>query len=88
MQVAYLDIVKDTGWYFEPQFTVSDICVKCVQRSFTGGHPSSGKTTSHGIAERLYEIEHPGLVARFDRILEGTSDYTGFWISKSWVKGT
>ncbi|KAG6887696.1 hypothetical protein C0992_011152 [Termitomyces sp. T32_za158] len=46
----------------------------------------TGKTTTHGIAEHLYQIEHPRLVARFDRILKGASDNIGFWISKSWVK--
>ncbi|KAG5724013.1 Ubiquitin carboxyl-terminal hydrolase 48 [Termitomyces sp. T112] len=70
-RAAYLDIVNNTGWDFEPQFTLSDICVECIQQSFI---------------EHLYQTEHPRLVARFDRISEVAFDCAGFWISKPWVK--
>ncbi|KAG6918120.1 hypothetical protein DXG01_016308 [Tephrocybe rancida] len=68
---AYLDIVKDTGWDFNPHLTASDICFECVQRSFQ---------------ERLYQIEHPRSVAYFDRVSEVAFDCIGFWISKPWVR--
>ncbi|KAF8077825.1 hypothetical protein FPV67DRAFT_1557276 [Lyophyllum atratum] len=68
---AYLDIVKDTGWKFEPSLVVDDICGRCVRHSFQ---------------ERLYQIEHPRLVAQFDQISGVAFDCTGFWISKPWVK--
>ncbi|KAF5380840.1 hypothetical protein D9615_004069 [Tricholomella constricta] len=68
---AYKDIVQDTGWEFEPELTIANICAECVRLSFI---------------ERLYQIEHPRLVAQFDRISEVASDLTGFWISKPWIK--
>ncbi|GLB34824.1 putative cysteine proteinase [Lyophyllum shimeji] len=68
---AYLNIMKDTGWEFEPNLTIADICGECVRLSFQ---------------ERLYQIEHPRLVGQFDRISEVALDCKGFWISKPWVK--
>ncbi|KAG6851255.1 hypothetical protein H0H93_011691 [Arthromyces matolae] len=68
---AYRDIVEQTGCNFKPHLTESDICDECVQHTFK---------------ERLYQIEHPQLVARFDQLSESSVDSTGFWISKAWVK--
>lgn len=39
-------------------------------------------------AERLYQIEHPRLVNQFDEIFEPGLDDIGYWISKSWLKGS
>ncbi|KAG6814527.1 hypothetical protein H0H92_000053 [Tricholoma furcatifolium] len=64
-RAAYLDMVKDTGWDFEPHFSIADICVEI---------------------ERLYQIEHPRSVSRFDRISEVAFGNTGFWISKPWIR--
>jgi len=39
-----------------------------------------------GYAERLYQVEHPRLVARFDDMSPVEDDEPGFWISKQWLK--
>ncbi|KAF7969279.1 hypothetical protein HWV62_27809 [Athelia sp. TMB] len=36
--------------------------------------------------ERLYGIEHPQVVARFEEVDEIADDERGFWISKAWLK--
>jgi len=38
--------------------------------------------------ERLYQIEHPRLVAQFDAVCDDSPDEPGFWLSKVWLKGT
>lgn len=37
--------------------------------------------------ERLYQINHPRIVTRFDQILEVPVNNKGYWISKMWLKG-
>ena len=37
--------------------------------------------------EKLYQIEHPRLVSRFDEVAAVEDDEDGYWISKAWLKG-
>ena len=37
--------------------------------------------------ERLYQIEHPRLVAQFDEMCDVQQGEPGYWISKAWLKG-
>lgn len=39
------------------------------------------------MVERLYQIEHPKVVAAFDEVNDVEEGSEGFWISKSWLKG-
>jgi hypothetical protein len=41
----------------------------------------------HFDLERLYQIEHPQIVAQFDEVNEMEQDSSGYWISKPWLKG-
>ncbi len=38
-------------------------------------------------AEKLYQVEHPRLVSRFDEVAAVEDDETGYHISKAWLKG-
>lgn len=68
---ACSQIVADTGYEFQPTFTPSDVCRECVEEIFK---------------ERLYQINHPRIVTRFDQILEVPVNNKGYWISKMWLK--
>jgi len=37
--------------------------------------------------ERLYQIEHPQIVAQFDEVNKMEEDSKGYWVSKPWFKG-
>lgn len=37
--------------------------------------------------ERLYQIQHPRMVAQFDKVCDVKADEVGFWLSKAWLKG-
>ena len=39
------------------------------------------------VAERLYQMEHPRIVSRFDEVSYVDEDEFGYWISKPWLKG-
>ncbi|OAX36669.1 cysteine proteinase [Rhizopogon vinicolor AM-OR11-026] len=54
-----------------PVRQVQDVCETCVRESFV---------------ERLYQIEHPRLVAQVDAVCDDTPDQSGYWISKVWLK--
>ncbi|KAI6132145.1 hypothetical protein EDD16DRAFT_1891250 [Pisolithus croceorrhizus] len=36
--------------------------------------------------ERLYQIQHPRIVAEFDNVCDVKPGETGFWLSKAWLK--
>ena len=38
--------------------------------------------------EKLYSVEHPQVVARFDDVALVEDSEDGYYISKSWLKGT
>ncbi|KAF9218284.1 cysteine proteinase, partial [Gyrodon lividus] len=48
-----------------------DVCELCVRVSFI---------------ERLYQIEHPRLVAQFDEVCDIEQGEPGYWLSKAWLK--
>lgn len=54
-----------------PVCHVHDVCEICVRESFI---------------EKLYQVEHPRLVAQFDAVCDETLDQPGYWISKNWLK--
>ncbi|KAI0079874.1 cysteine proteinase [Panus rudis PR-1116 ss-1] len=64
-------IAEEDDAEFIPQFEPEDVCDKCTTDIFN---------------ERLYQIQHPKQVARFDELdyLEGEG--RGYWISKAWLK--
>lgn len=43
--------------------------------------------SSPSFSERLYQIEHPRLVAQFDEMCDVQQGEPGYWISKAWLKG-
>ncbi|KAI6118845.1 hypothetical protein EV401DRAFT_2057534 [Pisolithus croceorrhizus] len=49
----------------------TDVCETCVKELFT---------------ERLYQIQHPRIVAEFDNVCDVKPGETGFWLSKAWLK--
>ncbi|KAF9265554.1 cysteine proteinase [Marasmius fiardii PR-910] len=55
---------------FDPIHKIEDICDTCVKTEFE---------------ERLYQIEHPRLVARFNE-LDREPDGLGYWIPKAWIR--
>ncbi|KAL0577943.1 hypothetical protein V5O48_004050 [Marasmius crinis-equi] len=63
------DQLKPLGG-FEPIHTLEDLCDVCVRQEF---------------AERLYQIEHPRLVAQFNELDHGPEN-SGYWISKAWIR--
>ncbi|KAF8843558.1 cysteine proteinase [Paxillus ammoniavirescens] len=48
-----------------------DVCEICVREPFI---------------ERLYQIEHPRLVAQFDEVCDVEQGEPGHWLSKAWLK--
>ncbi|OBZ75519.1 Ubiquitin carboxyl-terminal hydrolase 48 [Grifola frondosa] len=68
---SYLRIISEDHCEILPKLSPSDVCDVCVRDSFI---------------ERLYQVEHPRLVARFDEISSVRDDEQGFYISKSWLK--
>ncbi|EMD38059.1 hypothetical protein CERSUDRAFT_113204 [Gelatoporia subvermispora B] len=68
---AYQRILSDDGCELVPKLSQADICDACVKSMFI---------------ERLYQIEHPRQVARFDEISLVEDDQPGYWISKPWAK--
>ncbi|OCH88183.1 cysteine proteinase [Obba rivulosa] len=70
-EVAYHRILSEDSCELAPKLTQADVCDACVKDMFI---------------ERLYQIEHPRQVARFDEISLIADDEPGYWISKPWVK--
>ena len=87
IQKAYekLSLRDDIGPVRSPQ----GICEICVQESFTGTSRSHVAPCQLNLAftERLYQIEHPRLVAQFDEMCDVQQGEPGYWISKTWLKG-
>ncbi|KAL0946674.1 hypothetical protein HGRIS_012863 [Hohenbuehelia grisea] len=61
----------DTKCLFDPELTSSDVCTDCVKASFS---------------ERLYQVEHPRQVNRFDKLTAENDAEPGYWISKQWLR--
>ncbi|CAL1704590.1 unnamed protein product [Somion occarium] len=56
---------------FVPSFKPSDVCEQCVEATFN---------------ERLYQMQHPKDVAKFDEVDYVESEGRGYWVSKAWLK--
>ncbi|GBE82261.1 cysteine proteinase [Sparassis latifolia] len=70
-RAAHHRIADDDNCLLVPDLSPLDVCETCVSEMFT---------------ERLYQIEHPRFVARFDEIAPVAENEEGYWISKQWLK--
>ena len=87
-QKAGRDKLLEYGFTLEPKLTKETICRTCVERKFTGEFLFILiKNEIKSIKEKLYQIEHPKLVAEFNSVCNTDGDGEGYWISKQWVKG-
>lgn len=68
---AYKKLAEFSESEISPVCQVHDVCETCVRESFI---------------EKLYQVEHPRLVAQFDAVCDETPDQPGYWISKNWLK--
>ncbi|KAI6045712.1 hypothetical protein EDC04DRAFT_2877115 [Pisolithus marmoratus] len=68
---AYSRLISCDGFDNNSTRSPTDVCETCVKELFT---------------ERLYQIQHPRMVAEFDRVCDVKPDDTGFWLSKAWLK--
>ncbi|KAI0374832.1 cysteine proteinase [Pilatotrama ljubarskyi] len=68
---AYTRIAAEDGCLLAPRLIPADVCPICVDRMFR---------------EKLYQIEHPRLVTRFDEVAAVEDDVDGYYISKAWLK--
>lgn len=68
---AYEKLVEFGESEIYPVCQVQNVCEICVRESFV---------------EKLYQVEHPRLVAQFDAVCDETPDQPGYWISKNWLK--
>ncbi|TDL21582.1 cysteine proteinase [Rickenella mellea] len=64
-------IMKCSERCFDPNSHHVEVCRQCVQDEFN---------------ERLYQIEHPRMVDKFDEIHYTETESEGYWISKAWLK--
>jgi hypothetical protein len=80
----------DSSYPF-PFLTVNHVCEDCVKVNFAGNFLSFYYyfTVTYSVPrlERLYQIEHPQIVAQFDEVNLMEEDSIGYWISKVWLKG-
>ncbi|KAG1827163.1 cysteine proteinase [Suillus subaureus] len=68
---AYEKLAEFGESEISPVCQVYNVCEICVRESFI---------------EKLYQVEHPRLVAQFDAVCDETPDQPGYWISKNWLK--
>ncbi|KAH7889396.1 hypothetical protein F5I97DRAFT_1801122 [Phlebopus sp. FC_14] len=68
---AYEKLATREDCDIEPVRSPHDVCEVCVRESFT---------------ERLYQNEHPRIVAQFDHVCDVGQEETGYWLSKAWLK--
>jgi ubiquitin carboxyl-terminal hydrolase 48 len=78
------------GCEIVPLLTTEDVCRTCVTRTFEGtGATFMSMFLPADLSlklDKLYQINHPLLVANFDEACE-VEGRNGFWISKPWLKG-
>ncbi|KAK7020447.1 hypothetical protein R3P38DRAFT_2969526 [Favolaschia claudopus] len=70
-QEAYDKIVSETQCVFEPALSPNHICRSCVEETFL---------------EKLYALEHPVHISKFDAVVQVDIDLESYWISKAWLK--
>ncbi|KAI6138857.1 hypothetical protein EDD17DRAFT_1782678 [Pisolithus thermaeus] len=68
---AHLQLISRDGFDNSSVRSPTDVCETCVKELFT---------------ERLYQIQHPRIVAEFDNVCDVKPGETGFWLSKAWLK--
>lgn len=68
---AYSQLVSRDGFDNSSVRSPTDVCETCVKELFT---------------ERLYQIQHPRIVAEFDNVCDVKPSEAGFWLSKAWLK--
>ncbi|KIJ69021.1 hypothetical protein HYDPIDRAFT_178940 [Hydnomerulius pinastri MD-312] len=68
---AYKTLAAREDCWIRQVCSPQDVCETCVRESFE---------------ERLYQIEHPRIVAQFDEVCDVGQDEPGYWISKAWLK--
>ncbi|KAJ4487816.1 cysteine proteinase [Lentinula aciculospora] len=68
---AYMKITKNTNCVFEPALSLDDVCSVCV---------------NNALKERMYQIEHPRIVAQFNDKANVENEHSGYWISKAWLR--
>lgn len=68
---AYSRLVSRDGFDNSSVRSPTDVCETCVKELFT---------------ERLYQIQHPRIVAQFDKVCGVRPGDLGFWLSKAWLK--
>lgn len=66
------------------------MCEQCVEATFNGLFSMVMLwyivlTLCH--VERLYQMQHPKDVAKFDEVDYVESEGRGYWVSKAWLKG-
>lgn len=67
---------------------LSNLCGTHVQWCVYGSdNPRYEGVLSTSPTAKLYQIEHPRLVSRFDEVAAVADDEDGFHISKAWLKG-
>lgn len=67
---------------------LSKLCGTHVQWCVHGSdYPRYDGVLSTSPTAKLYQIEHPRLVSRFDEVAAVADDEDGFHISKAWLKG-
>lgn len=87
-QEAYERIACD-GFDGHSVRSPEDVCEICVRESFMGNvvhHVFLFRNSLYSI-ERLYQIQHPRMVAQFDKVCDVKADEVGFWLSKAWLRG-
>lgn len=81
--------MKDTNCVFEPTLSLDDICSVCVHDAFKGlQYHLFCCSFSCSALERMYQIEHPLLVAQFNEKANFGNERSGYWISKAWLRGS
>ncbi|KAL5489782.1 hypothetical protein ACEPAI_4614 [Sanghuangporus weigelae] len=65
------DKLTQYGFPFIPELSVESVCKRCVEDEFS---------------EKLYQLEHPRLVAEFNEVSATETENEGYWISKAWLK--
>ena len=78
MRISVLCVVHTKSVKFVSRSLSQASCVAIFQRC----------QLIFAFTERLYQIEHPRLVAQFDEVCDVQQGESGYWISKAWLKGT
>ncbi|KAH9946153.1 cysteine proteinase [Epithele typhae] len=70
-KASYTRIADEDGGPLGTEFSTTDVCRTCVEHIFK---------------EKLYQVEHPRVVARFDEVAAVEEDGDGYFVSRPWLK--